>query len=285
VTIIARNKDTLISAKNQILQSSGFGSSSSIVADDTVGFEVADVCKEAELKEAIKKACEERGNVDWIVCNAGEAKTGLITSLEPKVFKEQMDLNYQGVVNTTLTALPYLLPSAQAKTETKPTTPTKPSHLPNKKVIIVSSAMGLVSFAGYLPYAPTKWALRGFAEGLRHELVPYNIGVHIFYASAMDTPGYKQENIGKPLITKRIEQGALFSPQQAAQHLFDGIRRNEMGITSEYLMEFLRMSIAGISPANNFPLQLLLTPFTPLISAYVKNEWDSLIKRFHNEHK
>ena len=39
------------------------------------------------------------------------------------------------------------------------------------RVVIVSSAMALIGFAGYSPYAPTKWALRALGDCLRNELI------------------------------------------------------------------------------------------------------------------
>jgi len=290
VTIIARNKEDLINAKKQILESASsvFSSVSSVFEADKVGFQEADVTNEKEIKEAIENAAKEKGGIDWIVCNAGKARTGFVTSLKPEVFKEQMDVNYLGTVNTTLAALPYLLPPVnqqKEKKENKDNKETKSLTQPTieKRIICVSSAMGLCAFAGYSPYAPTKWAVRGFCEGLRNELQPYKIGVHIFYASSMDTPGYKEENKEKPLITQRIEQGTVFTASQAANHLFNGIRREEMSITSEVLIDLLRMTVSGISSFNNFPLQLLFSPILPFISFYVKNHWDALVTRFYNQ--
>lgn len=63
----------------------------------------------------------------------------------------------------------------------------------NGKIVFVSSMAGLISFAGYSTYSPTKFALRGLADSLRNELKMYGIDVHIFLPGNIDSPGYVNE--------------------------------------------------------------------------------------------
>ena len=65
----------------------------------------------------------------------------------------------------------------------------------NGKIVFVSSMLGLLSFAGYSAYSPTKFAIRGLADTLRNELKRYNIDVHIFFPGNIDSPGYAVEVI------------------------------------------------------------------------------------------
>ena len=39
----------------------------------------------------------------------------------------------------------------------------------------MSSGLALCGYPGYAAYAPTKWAVRGLAEVLRLELLPFGI--------------------------------------------------------------------------------------------------------------
>ncbi|EYB96204.1 hypothetical protein Y032_0152g2863 [Ancylostoma ceylanicum] len=54
-------------------------------------------------------------------------------------------------------------------------------------ISFVSSAAGQCAIYGYTAYAPTKFALRGFADALQMELFPYNINVSILYPPNTDT--------------------------------------------------------------------------------------------------
>ncbi len=73
------------------------------------------------------------------------------------------------------------------------------------RIVFVSSILGLMSCIGYAQYCPSKYALRGLAESLRNEMVMFNIGVHIFYPSNIDTPGFVVENLTKPPVTVKLE--------------------------------------------------------------------------------
>ncbi len=42
---------------------------------------------------------------------------------------------------------------------------------------------GLSGTFGYSAYAPTKWALKGFAEVMYQELLPYNIWISVWYTA------------------------------------------------------------------------------------------------------
>ena len=62
----------------------------------------------------------------------------------------------------------------------------------NGRIVLVASGAAVVSFIGYSSYAPTKWALRGFADALRNEFVGFNggakgQGVHVSIAYPPDT--------------------------------------------------------------------------------------------------
>lgn len=94
---------------------------------------------------------------------------------------------------------------------------------------MVSSTLGLMGMIGYSQYAPTKFALRGLAECLRQELLPYGIGVSIYFVSTIKTPGYERENLTKPAITKLIEDGDCSdqSPEARASTLLKGTTRGD----------------------------------------------------------
>eukprot|EP01036_Dinobryon_divergens_P028584 gene28584-37549_t len=102
-------------------------------------------------------------------------------------------------------------------------------------------------------YAPSKWALRGFAEVLQMELKPYNVYVSVSYPPDTDTPGYQVEMIDKPQITKTLSESSSLC---SAAHVAKGIVRYSaegyfgIGVGMEgFLLKHLH---AGMSPVNNF---------------------------------
>lgn len=107
------------------------------------------------------------------------------------------------------------------------------------KIVFVSSFLGYASFAGYTPYSPGKYALRGqiylvisnktpandlgLADALRSELLLHNISVHIFMPCGIKSPGYEAEQKLKPRITKKIEESDEILPaDDVAKSLITG---------------------------------------------------------------
>lgn len=67
------------------------------------------------------------------------------------------------------------------------------SKIKDGKIVFISSVVGLMSFAGYSTYSPTKYAVRGLADTLRNELQRYGINVHIFFPGTIFSPGFETE--------------------------------------------------------------------------------------------
>lgn len=115
----------------------------------------------------------------------------------------------------------------------------------------VSSFLGYTSFAGYSPYAPGKYALRGLADSLRSELQLYDIKVHLYMPAGILSPGYENEQKSKPAITKKIEEGDTpIAPEKAAALLIKGIERGEYQITNDLVTDLVRSVSRGPVPSN-----------------------------------
>ncbi|CAG8480357.1 21558_t:CDS:2, partial [Gigaspora rosea] len=145
------------------------------------------------------------------------------------------------------------------------------------KIVMVSSVAGLCGFLGYSSYAPTKHALRGLAECLRHELILYDISVHCYFAGTIDTPSYKEEEKIKPKITKDIE-GNPITPKDAAKALYKGICKGNFFITSDIIGDAMRASALGISPSNNAFFDGLLCGITWLVSKPARWYFDKMVR-------
>src|SRR5579884_192900 len=96
---------------------------------------------------------EHFGKVNQIYNNAGIAFTGDIEASQFKDIERVMDVDFWGVVNGTKAFLPHLIASGDGH------------------VINVSSVFGLFSVPGQAAYNSAKFAVRGFTEALRQEMV------------------------------------------------------------------------------------------------------------------
>ena len=69
---------------------------------------------------------------------------------------------------------------------------------------MVSSVAGLIGIAGYAASSPSKFAMVGYAECLRQELLRYHIPVTLVCPADVDTPQLAAENETKPAETQAL---------------------------------------------------------------------------------
>ncbi len=123
---------------------------------------------------------------DVLINNAGVVMPGRFLELESKHFREMMDINYFGSVNMCRAVIPHLVAKGGGA------------------VLNVSSMAGIIGIYGYTAYAASKFALYGFSEALRGEMVPHNVAVSVCLPPDTDTPQLAFENQYKPKETKAI---------------------------------------------------------------------------------
>eukprot|EP00743_Colponemidia_sp_Colp-15_P005524 GILK01005941.1.p1 GENE.GILK01005941.1~~GILK01005941.1.p1 ORF type:complete len:343 (+),score=35.47 GILK01005941.1:29-1030(+) len=258
VTIVARDLAALEEAKTEIL-SHAKGQVKVLALS-------ANVTDEASIASAVATSEQTFGPIDILVTCAGAAKPGYITEQPSSLFRSQMDLNYFGVVHT-------VKPVLAGMTKRR-----------SGRIVIVTSAMALTGFTGYSQYCATKFALRGFSDCLRNELAPYNIKVHLFLPSNMDTPGFEEENKTKPEDTREIEGlSKPISAQQSALDLLTGLNRGYYQITQEFLIDLMLVGSASVTPRGNVWFDVLLAPLIPIVAVILTKVWDSTASRVYKK--
>jgi NADP-dependent 3-hydroxy acid dehydrogenase YdfG len=159
---------------------------------------------------------EHFGKVNQIYNNAGIAFAGDIEVSQFKDIERVMDVDFWGVVNGTKAFLPHLIASGDGH------------------VVNISSVFGLFSVPGHAAYNSAKFAVRGFTEALRQEMVlaghPVKVttvhpgGIKTAIArNATAVEGFDADRLAK-VFDKRL---ASTSPQQAARVILQGVRSNK----------------------------------------------------------
>ncbi|MEC1545088.1 oxidoreductase [Bacillus halotolerans] len=123
---------------------------------DSIHITALDVTDEHSI-EAFGKTISAYAPINLLVNNAGTAYGGFIEDVPMEHFRKQFETNVFGLINVTKTVLPYIRKHSGAK------------------IINVSSISGLTGFPALSPYASSKYALEGFSESLRLELLPFGI--------------------------------------------------------------------------------------------------------------
>lgn len=206
VCIVARNEDALTAAAEEIqpVRRSENQFVETIAADTT---------KPEEIEQPLVAFVEKHGTPDYLINAVGYAYPEYVTNLKIADFEKNMQVNYFGQLVPTQILLPYFIAA-------------KKGH-----ISFVSSMLGYMGLVGYATYAPSKFALVGLAEVLRHELKPYGIDISILYPPDTDTPGFEIENQTKPKETAMLSETAkLFSPEKVAEVYVKGLLKNQYHI-------------------------------------------------------
>jgi dehydrogenase/reductase SDR family protein 7B len=178
----------------------------------------ADVSIEEDCKKVIRQTMELFGSIDVLINNAGISMRALFEDIDVSVIKKVMDINFYGTVYMTKYALPEILK-------------TKGS------IVAISSVAGFRGLPGRIGYSASKFAIHGFMESLRTELLKRE--VHVMLAC----PGFTSSNIRKTALAadgsaqgeSPKDESSLMGPEEVAREIFQGIvkRKRSFVLTAQ----------------------------------------------------
>ncbi len=163
----------------------------------------ADVSVEEDNKKMAEEAIKHFGKIDILINNAGISMRALFDEVDLNVVKKVMDINFYGVLYATK----YCLPEIRK----------------NKGSIIgISSIAGFRGLPGRTGYSASKFALNGFLEVLRTELLKTD--VHVMTAC----PGFTASNIRVRSLTKDgssqnespRDEKKMMAAEECAEHIY-----------------------------------------------------------------
>ncbi len=155
---------------------------------------------------------EHFGRVNVVVNNAGVTMTGDFEEISYDDFEWIMGINFWGVVTGTKEFLPHLIESGDG-------------HLVN-----ISSLFGLISTPGQSTYNSSKYAVRGFTEALREEMLiaGHPVGVTCVHPGGIRTGisrnGRKTASQDAEAVDRLFEKKlARMEPERAAEIIVGAI--------------------------------------------------------------
>ncbi|MCW2710909.1 MAG: family NAD(P)-dependent oxidoreductase [Marmoricola sp.] len=170
-----------------------------------------DVSDRAAVAKWAAAVADQFGRVNMLVNNAGVTLTGDFEEMSYEDFDWILGVNLMGVINGTKEFLPHLIASGDG-------------HLVN-----LSSLFGLISMPGQTAYNATKYAVRGFTEALREEMLVngHPVGVTCVHPGGIKTGiarnGRKTASQDAAAIDSFFDQKlARMAPEKAAQIILRG---------------------------------------------------------------
>ncbi len=186
--------------------------------ESNVFYMPVDVSKEEDCRNFMNAVVDKWGRIDVLINNAGISMRALFEDVDTKVIRELMEINFFGAVYCTKYALP--------------------SILKNKGVIV-----GISSIAGYrgLPartgYSASKFALQGFLESLRTELL--YTGTNVMWVC----PGFTSSNIrnvarssdGSAQGETPLNEGKLMTAEECAEIILTAVKKRKRTVVMTFL--------------------------------------------------
>jgi short-subunit dehydrogenase len=193
----------------------------------------ADVGVVADSERAVAETLATFGCLDVLINNAGISMRALFQDADLDVIQRLMQTNFFGTVYTTKFALPHLQASKGS-------------------IVGISSIAGYRGLPGRTGYSASKFAMNGFLEALRTELLPQ--GVHVLVAC----PGFTASNIRQTALAANgsaqgespRDEAQMMSSEEVAQHLVSAVRqrRRDLVLTSQgKLTVFLNKLLPGFT--------------------------------------
>jgi NAD(P)-dependent dehydrogenase (short-subunit alcohol dehydrogenase family) len=193
-----------------------------------------DVTDRAAVLAYADRVAADFGVVNIVINNAGIAFTGDIAEMTFEQIERVMDVDFWGVVNGTKAFLPYVIASGDG-------------HIVN-----ISSLFGLLAVPGQGAYNAAKFAVRGFTEALRQEMLVagHPVGVTCVHPGGIKTAiarnaGAVDGQDAAALAAVFDQKLARMSPESAANSILRAVTANKpravVGIDAKILDILVRV--------------------------------------------
>lgn len=169
-----------------------------------------DVGNKEEIDAFAKQVLSEFGFIDVLINNAGMAiGEANLNEIPLADFERLVNVNLWGVIHHTKAFLNVLV------------------GRPEAAIVNTSSVFGLMGIPGQIPYCISKYAVRGFTESLRLELIDTNVAVTCVHPGGIDTDiaknGIHYKN--KDKAVEQFKQMVITSADKAGSIIIKAIQK------------------------------------------------------------
>ncbi len=212
---------TISTKRNQFIEL-GFSEDDFLLLD-------VDVTEYDKVQIAVNTAIDQFGRIDMLISNAGLSMRALFQDTDLKVLHRLMDVNFWGTVHVVKSVLPTMLARNAGS------------------IIAISSIAGFKGLPARTGYSASKFAMNGFMDTLRIELL--NTKIHLGVVS----PGFTSSNIRKTALNNLgfaqaetpLNEAKLMPAESVAFEIFETAvnKKREKVLTWEGRMTFWLRSI------------------------------------------
>jgi len=168
-----------------------------------------DVSNYDDLKKAADEAAEIFGGIDIWINNAMVTVFSPVREMKAEEYKRVTEVNYLGYVNGTLCALDHMVPKNEGH------------------IVQIGSSLSYRGLPLQSAYCGTKFAIRGFTDSLRSELIHDNLNISLTMVQlpALNTPQFEWS---KSRLRKKVQPvPPIFDPQLAADSVLWAVEKKK----------------------------------------------------------
>lgn len=270
VTLVARSFEKMETVAKSLLKELE-------LPKDRVLVMAADVGDYASISTAVKESFGWRP-IDILINNAGITRSGFMEDFSLEDINTVVHTNVLGSIYPVHAILPQL----KLRSRDHPIS-----------VVFIGSLASLCWLYGNGVYTGTKHAVKGIAESLRLELVPYNMRVNLVCPGFVNT-GFLDDVDNEEELTAGMKVASFYnrkhaqSPEEVASISIDGIKKGKFIITTTPVLgPILVILTRGFSPSDSF-LQNLVEAICAgpmrMISYITQFDMCRRLKKIHYEH-
>lgn len=197
-------------------------------------------------------------NYDIVFYCAGLSIPGYFSDQKIDQFQYQMNVNYIGMLRSLYFYQKYN---------------NRPFYF-----VMFSSTLAFLSVPGFASYSPSKACLKSFFETEKAKLECEGVKLKIFYCCSMATPGFEEEEMVKPTLTRTIEHSnVIVNPEEIADYLVKNLE-NRNTLSYDWFTYFLmiRNECETLTDYLFFPFSILVAFFAKAMvcqkaKIYLKN--------------
>jgi deazaflavin-dependent oxidoreductase (nitroreductase family) len=202
-----------------------------------------DVTERGSVEAGVREVLQRAGRVDALVNNVGYVLLGAAEETSFEEFAAQMDTNFAGAVRVTGAVLPSMREQGGGR------------------IINMSSLGGMAALPYTAAYAASKFALEGYSEALRHELLPFGVYVSLVSPTNVRTETLASSNrsVAAPHPAYAEDRDRFVSAFKA-----DGL---ESTVRPEDVAEVIARAIEHPRPRLRYPIgiQARLVPLVKVV--------------------
>jgi short-subunit dehydrogenase len=165
---------------------------------------------EDDNRKMVEETIRKYGRIDVLINNAGISMRALFEDVDLDVIRKVMDINFYGTLYATKYCLPHLIKAKGS-------------------VVGISSIAGFRGLPARTGYSASKFAMQGFLETLRTEMLKKD--VHVLIAC----PGFTASNIrnaalskdGTPQGESPRDEAKMMSSEEVASYIVRAVQKRQ----------------------------------------------------------